>query len=287
MMFSAIKNRTLLTRVTVAVAAVGFYLALSYSLATLPANWDIRPFSLPLKNVSGISFDGLSLWITVEGERTIYQVNSDTSRIVRKLAFAVKETGGSAWDGRHLWQLAYVEKKIYKIDVTTGEILHVLRSPGNGMCSGMTFDGEYLWVANFEDKKIYQIDQNRNGKIVNLVDGYFEATGLAWDGRYLWNGILVGTETHDEETPYTGFVQQRALNSRVPLAVVPIPGVGPGTSNWTPGDRQPATRFWWYDGFHKKIVAVNLETRSRATIRLLGLAFCIVSLLATAAVRGD
>jgi hypothetical protein len=218
--------------------------------------------------VSGLSFDGESVWITVEGDYTIYQVNPKTSRIVRKLHFPVSETGGSAWDGRYLWQLAYVEKKIYKVDVHSGEIVESLRSPGTGMCSGMTFDGTYLWVANFEDKKFYQIDQTQSGKIKSVMDGYFEATGLAWDGTYLWNGILVGTETHDEETPFTGFVQQRAINSLQPLNVVPIAGVGPGTSDWTPESSTLSRRFWWYDGFNKRIVEVNLQPKTEQLLWL-------------------
>ena len=120
--------------------------------------------SAPDKNVSGISYDGSSLWITVDGGQMIYQVDEKTNSILRKIPFFEKESGGSAWDGRYLWQLAWVSKRIHKIDLTTGVIVRTFPSPGRGMCSGVTFDGKYLWVANFEDGKIYQIDQNQVGK---------------------------------------------------------------------------------------------------------------------------
>jgi hypothetical protein len=121
----------------------------------------------------------------------------------------------------------------------------------------VTFDGRYLWVANFEDGKIYQIDQNQEGKILRTIDGLSEVTGLAWDGKYLWNGILVGTKSHDEATPYTGFFQQRDLTTMRTLRVIPIAGIGPGTSDWLPGGPQ-SRRFWWYDGFYNRMVRVDL-----------------------------
>ena len=212
----------------------------------------------PGRNVSGLSYDGSSLWVTIDGAETIYQVEPESWQVKRQIAFPVKATGGSAWDGKSLWQLAYEEKRIYQLDLPSGRVLNTIPSPGDGMCSGTTFDGKYLWVANFEDKKLYQIDQNNGGKIVQTLPGYFEATGLAWDGQHLWNGILVGTLTHDEETPYTGFVQQKNLNTQETSRVLSIPGVGPGTSDWTPASRR-ASRFWWYDGFHNQIVRVELR----------------------------
>jgi hypothetical protein len=214
----------------------------------------------PDKNVSGIVYDGASLWITIDGGQVIYQVDEKTNAVRRKIPFFEHESGGSAWDGRYFWQLAWVSKKIYKMDLKSGAILESFHSPGTGMCSGVTYDGRYLWVANFEDGKIYQIDQNHAGRILRTIDGLPEVTGLAWDGKYLWNGILVDTKSHDEATPYTGFFQQRDLQTMHTLRVIPIPGIGPGTSDWLPGGPF-ARRFWWYDGFYNRIVRVDLPGR--------------------------
>ena len=214
----------------------------------------------PGQNLSGIAYDGSSLWITVDGGRVIYQVDEKTNAIRRKIPFFEQASGGSAWDGKYLWQLAWMSKKVYRIDLKTGAVVYTFPTPGQGMCSGMTYDGKYLWIANFEDAKIYQIDQNGGGRILRSIDGVMEVTGLAWDGKYLWNGILVGTKSHDEATPYTGFFQQRDLGTMQTLRVVPIAGIGPGTSDWLPGGPF-ARRFWWYDGFYNRVVRVDLPGR--------------------------
>jgi hypothetical protein len=239
----------------------------SPSFLTLPA---------PAGGVSGLSFDGAWLWVTVEGKFAIYKINPSTGAVCDRFSFPVEATGGSAWDGSSLWQLSYKEKVIYQLDPETLGPRAVIPSPGTGMCCGMAFDGEYLWVVNFEDKKIYQIDQRAGGCVLQSAACDFETTGLAWDGKYLWNGVLVGTKTHDEATPYTGFVQQRDMATGETLRVLPLQGVGPGTSDWQPG-RGQATTFWWYDGYHDRIVRVELERdmssyRPYLTLSLFGLA---------------
>lgn len=210
-----------------------------------------------VKNVSGIAYDGKSLWITEEGTSKITRVNPVSGQREGEIEFPVKATGGSAWDGESLWQLAWEEKKIYQINLENGAILKSFPSPGEGTCSGMTFDGNYLWLANFEDEKIYQIDQKNDGKIIQVQPGNFETTGLAWDGQYLWSGLLVGTKTHDEVTPFTGFVQQKIPGTKEVKNVLPISGVGTGGSNWTPTN-QKATILWWFDMYHQKLVEVQL-----------------------------
>jgi hypothetical protein len=252
----------------IALAAAAILLLRSVPANALPT---FTTLPSPDKNVSGISYDGSSLWITIDGGRMIYQVDEKTNAIRRKIPFFEQASAGSAWDGRNLWQIAWISKKIYRIDLGTGAVVYRFPTPGAGMCSGMTYDGKYLWVANFEDGKIYQIDQNQNGRILRTIDGLSEVTGLAWDGEYLWNGILVGTKSHDEVTPYTGFFQQRDLHSMATLRVVPIPGIGPGTSDWLPGGKL-SRRFWWYDMFYERMVRVDLPGRQFSWQYLAGLA---------------
>lgn len=224
-----------------------------------------------VKNVSGIAYDGKSLWITEEGTSKITKVNPVSGQREGELDFPVKATGGSAWDGQSLWQLAWEEKKIYQINLENGAILKSFPSPGEGTCSGMAFDGNYLWLANFEDEKIYQIDQKNDGKILQTQPGNFETTGLAWDGQYLWSGLLVGTKTHDEETPFTGFIQQKVPGTRDVKAVLPISGVGTGGSNWTPANPK-ATLLWWFDMYHQKLVEIRLTPLKSSWLYKLGVA---------------
>jgi hypothetical protein len=221
-----------------------------------PGGVETRVFPWKGGSVSGFAFDGDALWITRDGAPLIHRVDPESGDVIRTLSFVTADTGGNAWDGRTLWQIAYLERMVYAVDVGSGRATAAFQTPGNGLCAGMTFDGRYLWIANFEEARIYRVDPQAGGAVIDAIDGNFETTGLAWDGRSLWTGILVGTKTHDEVTPYTGFVQQLDADSRAPRRVWPVPGVGPGASAWVPGARE-ATRFWWYDGFHKRVLVME------------------------------
>lgn len=226
----------------------------------------IRVVPTPLTDISGISWDGGALWITIDGTGAIHRVDPATGSVERTLRAPAHDTGGSAWLDGELYQLAYLEKRIYRIDPASGVVLGSFPSPGDGMCSGMTSDGRYLWVVNWEDERIYKADPRREGRVLESYEADFETTGLAWDGRYLWNGVLVGTTVdHDEETPYTGFVQQTDPPRRVTHRVLPLPGVFGGTSDWLPGAPR-ATRMWWYDGYHDRLVEIRLPDRARVPL---------------------
>jgi hypothetical protein len=244
-------------RWVVALVAITTGLALLFTapaardLPRVSALWDQK------QPVSSFAWDGRSLWVTLDGEPVICQTDPRTGAVSRRIPFVTGDTAGSAWDGRWLWQIAYKDRTIHKIDLQSGRSVGTLPTPGVGLCCGMTFDGQYLWVANFDDARIYQIDPAQGGKVLRAVRGLFESTGLAWDGRRLWHGILVGTKVHDEPTPYFGFIEERDPLSDVTGRVVALPGVGPGTAEWLPG-RGVARRFWWYDGYHKRVVRVEL-----------------------------
>jgi hypothetical protein len=246
-----------------------------------PAPPRVAPLWNQREPLSGVAWDGQSLWLTLDGSPVIHAVDPRTGEVRRTLPFATADTAGSAWDGRWLWQIAYLDRTIHQIDLRTGEVVGRLRTPGRGLCSGMTFDGRLLWVANFDDRQIYAIDPQDEGRTVTAIDGHFETTGLAWDGRHLWSGLLVGTVTHDEATPYTGFVEQIRLDTRATLRVLSVPGVGPGTSDWLPG-RPEARRFWWYDGFNRRMVGIELAAPAALALALPSGTFLLLAVLALA-----
>ena len=249
--------------------------AVVFAASVSDGNVERRIVPVELDNISGLSFDGQLLWVTVDGAGQLYGVDPTTGNIERTLDFAIAETGGSAWDGRALWQLAYLEETIYRIDLESGEILDRIPAPGEGICSGMTYDGAYLWLANNDEEVLYQIDPANGGQVVQTLEGDFETTGLAWDGQHLWNGVLVGTtEDHDAPAPYTGFVQERDLEQASTLRVLPVQGVFAGGSDWTPGQVR-MQRMWWYDGYHGELIEFSFERREsswQGMAVLLGLA---------------
>jgi hypothetical protein len=228
--------------------------------------WEQDVMPGPWDNVSGLSFDGERLWITIEGEHRIRYVDPATGTTLRTVPFPAEATGGSAWDGKWLWQLAWMERRIYQIDPADGKILATFPSPGEGMCSGTAFDGRYLWVANWVESRVYCIDQQDGGRVIRYLRGDKETAGIAWDGTSLWVGVLVGTESHDEAPPFTGFVQELDIVNGEAARVVPVHGVGPGCTDWTPGSRR-SSRMWWYDHFNKRIVVIRFRTEGVGTRR--------------------
>jgi hypothetical protein len=279
-----------------AAVALGASAVAAFALAGIRSDqgWTAELETVPTKltNLSGVAFDGEKLWLTPDGTGKIYRVDPVTGKTEREITFPGLDAGGSAWDGRYLWQLAYNDRKIYKLNVETGKVEDVLPSPGKGRCSGVAFDGRYLWLANWEDERIYRIDPQRRGAVVSSLQSDFETTGLVWDGRHLWNGIMVGAEIeHDAAAPPTGFVQQRDVKTNEILRVFSIPGVGPGTSEWVPGGEQ-ADRFWWYDHFHGKVVRLELEPEHGGLVpgtvlSLLALNLLTVGVFARASRRRD
>lgn len=248
---------------TVSLLTVSLLTAVLFTSGDSATGYERTVVPVELDNVSGLAYDGTALWITVDGSGRIARVDPETGRITAELDFTPAETGGSAWDGEALWQLAYAARQIHRVDVDSGAVLATIPAPGDGICSGMTFDGTHLWLANVDERKLFQVDPERGGEVVAAFDSDFETTGLAWDGRYLWNGVLVGTtEDHDAPAPYTGFVQQRDPRADETLDVLPVQGVFAGTSDWT-AEAGRASRMWWYDGYHGELVQFSIKPRAR------------------------
>ncbi len=268
-------RQLLLLGILLSTWGAGVYGALvgSKTPATLPER-EILPVALD--NISGLAWDGEHLWITSEGAEKIVAVDPESGAITREIPFPIAATGGSAWDGTSLWQLAYAERKIYQIDRDSGTIRGSIKAPGQGICSGMTFDGSHFWLANPDEKKLFRID--REGAVVAVYPGLYETTGLAWDGRHLWSGVLVGTTAdHDAPPPKSGFVQEQDLETGTTERVLPVAGVFAGSTDWTPAQPTRARRMWWYDGHHGELVAFTFNPAG-PNLQLMG---WLVALLGT------
>lgn len=153
-------------------------------------------------------FDGTRLWISDHTATEmpempappprLYRIDQATGAILQTLEApgrsAKKYPMGMAWDGTALWNIDTNDKKIHRIDPTTGAILSSIPAPASGAC-GMVWDGACLWVSDASTNgKIYHLDP-RDGRIISSFpgpggDGH-QSTGLAWDGKNLWN--------HDEQ----------------------------------------------------------------------------------------
>ncbi|MEM9553564.1 MAG: glutaminyl-peptide cyclotransferase [Acidobacteriota bacterium] len=235
--------------------------------------------------ITGLSYDGEVLWTTLEGEGLLYRLDPETGDVLGRQEIPWTATGGSAWDGEYLWQMAWEADTIYKLEMPEGRVVDSIPTPGEGSCAGLTFDGTHLWVANWDDYLIFKVDQRSNGEVLATYKGNYETTGLAWDGRRMWTGLLIGTQYHGEEVPETAFIQRwrpetsstEAIDTDMVLA---IDGVGPGTSNWLPGVEK-ADRFWWWDAFNRELVIVDISPTPVAGLRNLAIVLWALVLAAS------
>ena len=218
---------------------------------------------IALKNIAGMAWDGKKLWISVDGEGAIYRVDPDSGRVERRLAFSSHEIAGSAWDGNALWQISYKARTISRIDPATGKVTAVLPTPGAGECSGMTFGGGRFWIANYDTEKIYAVEP-RNGRIVGQIEGNHETTGLAWDDGHLWAGFVLPSKAATEASPRIGFIEEIDPRSQLPIRSLPLAGVAAGTTDATAASPR-ATRMWWYDGYHERVIEFRLHHRRTST----------------------
>lgn len=67
------------------------------------------------------------------------------------------------------------------------ESLFSFPSPGQHLC-GLAWDGSHLWHSDAGEQQIYRIDP-ATGKVVNTIPCPGVQTGLAFDGRYLWQVV--------------------------------------------------------------------------------------------------
>ncbi|MBN1154178.1 hypothetical protein JXB12_04585 [candidate division KSB1 bacterium] len=177
--------------------------------------------------ITGLAFDGQHLWYADRQTDTLYQVDTVSDIIHRKIPSPGYSPTGLTWDGTHLWCIDDKEGYLYRIDISTGVADRVVESytknpkdlawdgtnlwvvddrldlimsldPEDGMmithiptpsmnADGLTFDGKYLWVTDRIDDMIYRVDPVTGMVVMHLSAPHHHARGLAWDGKAIWN----------------------------------------------------------------------------------------------------
>jgi hypothetical protein len=164
--------------------------------------------SLHGQDISGMSWDGRSLWIADRKERMVYSlVGEEWTR--HELPEEIRSPGAVERADRHIWITDDIEARIYKLSAETFEILSVFEYPGV-FSADVAWDGKYLWVVDEIEAILYALDpeSGRLQKTLKLDQDLFpRPLGLAWDGLAFWisdmhygirrihseNGTILGT----------------------------------------------------------------------------------------------
>lgn len=163
----------------------------------------ISKISQPFTSVSGIAFNGRTMWLGGSYGASLGSIDLDSWNVERSFSGRLRPEfensqsySGLAHDGTNLWAawhmceyrlLAGESQALLKINQDTGQILARYDLPAGSRADslhGLTFDGQTLW--HIKDRKLSAI--SLEGKI--LVQYELKAlrrpSGLAWDGQSLW-----------------------------------------------------------------------------------------------------
>jgi len=139
---------------------------------------------IPTPNAaSGLTYDGIYLWMVSEQAALAYQIDPDDGNVIRTIPLQSSDAYGIAWDGHYLWHSDYGLDEIFKIDPANGDILF---SFSFNDILGLTWDGNYLWGSNPLTDRIYQIDITTGLEINSFASPANHGIGLTYDGDCLW-----------------------------------------------------------------------------------------------------
>ncbi len=135
--------------------------------------------------VSGIAFDGSSMWVMgatgTVGIAT--KIDTRTNRIVATVPVP-GATSEAAFDGTYLWVTNDdTGTSINKIDVRTNQIVATTTIGWNTL--NIAFDGSSMWVANFNSNSVSKVDIGTNAVVATTTVGSLPE-GMTFDGSYMW-----------------------------------------------------------------------------------------------------
>lgn len=154
----------------------------------------VKSFNTPAFHATGITFDGMHIWVADRKTDLIYCVDTATGKTIRSISTPAYWSTGIAWDGEYLWNadvrggVPMYENfigKIYKIDSKNGNILKTIQAPSNSPI-GLAWDGKYLWCADPVSDEIIQFSAEDGTTIRTLKSPASDPNGIAFDGIYLW-----------------------------------------------------------------------------------------------------
>jgi hypothetical protein len=152
--------------------------------------------------LSGVAWDGRSLWQVMHGDGHIRRINPESGDIDHTLA--IEDQGwlsGIAWDGESLWVVSQQKGVLLALDAESGHVRRTLRAPV--AAGGLTWHKGSLWLGYPEvmsfneeyDAFEWQSEERRfrlarldvaTGEAKQMAELEFLPLGLAWVTGDLW-----------------------------------------------------------------------------------------------------
>jgi hypothetical protein len=164
----------------------------------------IKSVNLPGQYSTGLTFDGVNMWVSDRKTDLLYCLEPGTGKVLRTLQSPGYWPLALTWDGQFLWNSDLKGGKdvsedydgiIYKLDPKSGLILQTLESPSKSPV-GLAWDGKYLWSVDDLSDEIIQFSPLDGTTILSFNSPAPNPSGLAYDGEYLWVSDHVKNEIY-------------------------------------------------------------------------------------------
>lgn len=173
----------------------------------------VASYPTPGKHATGLTYDGVNLWLADRETDMLYCISPLDGRIIRSLPSPGYWTTGLTWDGNTFW-IADLQGgvpasenyngKIYQQDYGLGNIVTTIPAPSSSPM-GLAWDGRYLWCADNRSDEILQFSPEDGTTIQSFKSPSGDTRGLTFDGTYLWASDRAKNEIYMID-PQTGTV---------------------------------------------------------------------------------
>ncbi len=145
----------------------------------------LRVIESPGPCPTGLTFDGLHLWLADIYTDKIYKIDPETGETLQSFDSPGHHPEGLAWDGQYLWHIDSREKSMYCLDPQTGRTLRVLEV-NSSHPRDLTWDGKYIWIIDHRQDILFKVSPQDGMMVQYFPSPASEPAGLTFDGQYLW-----------------------------------------------------------------------------------------------------
>ncbi len=147
----------------------------------LPACEENVVDSFPVPSGGGITFDGVSLWVS-DGDKVIYQM--DTEGVIIDFLEIEVEAQSITIDGDFFWVIDFEGDYIHKLD-RNGALVESIEVPVVCSPTDIALSADSFWITDCFAEKIYRLD--KSGNHVDTLDAPgLSPGGIVFDGTWLW-----------------------------------------------------------------------------------------------------
>jgi len=134
-------------------------------------------------DASGLTWGDNALWLSYRNIKTIFKIDPNNGKILKKLQNPLVKPGSIAWDEEALWCIDTDTNKIYRIDPESGKVIKQISKPAKEIM-GLAWGNGYLWTTYPASNEVTAFTVN--GKVVKSISCSFKPKAIDWHENYLW-----------------------------------------------------------------------------------------------------